>query len=176
MIRFTLTVLSLIISALPTTVMADTTDVWCFTQQRGYGPTSLKQCGFSERQGNVNVYREGITYVFVDAQQGISFDRINDLGGILFQSPHGLLRVFWDRPCSEWSGCAGDSWFLVVPSIKNHHVWLVEAPFMSPHLYLSHSCEEIIRRSFWRLYINNLDPSEFSRGLIRWDFQPYNIF
>ena len=148
MIRFTLTVLSLIISALPTAVMADTTDVWCFTQQRGYGPTSLKQCGFSERQGNVNVYRESITYVFADAQQGISFDRINDLGGILFQSPHGLLRVFWDRPCSEWSGCAGDSWFLVVPSIKNHHVGLVEAPFMSPHLCLSNLAKRLYGHHF----------------------------
>ena len=72
-------------------------------------PTSLRQCAFSQRNGNVNIYLSNITYFFSNAQKGISYERINGYVGIIFRSPNGLLRVFWERPCSEWSGCAGDS-------------------------------------------------------------------
>jgi hypothetical protein len=36
------------------------------------------------------------------------YTRTNGYGGIVFQSPNGLLRVFWEQPCNEWNGCAGD--------------------------------------------------------------------
>ena len=107
MIRTTLTAAALAIGSLGSPAMADTAEVWCFTQQTGHAPTSVKACGFSQRQGNVRVHRDTITYVFHAEQQGIRYERVNDQGGIVFRSPNGLLRVFWERPCSEWTGCAG---------------------------------------------------------------------
>ena len=86
---------------------ADQAQTWCFTQEVGKAPTQLRQCGFSQRQGNVRVYRGNIMYFFDVAGQGKSYDRINDESGIIFKSPRALLRVFWDRPCNEWKGCAG---------------------------------------------------------------------
>lgn len=111
-IRSAFPFLAFTIGALASPALADTKDAWCFTQQVGQLPTTLRQCGFSQRQGNVNVYRGNITYIFSNAQQGISYERVNDYGGIIFRSPNGLVRVFWERPCSEWSGCAGDSWLI----------------------------------------------------------------
>ena len=107
MIRTGITAVAIAIGTLMPSAQADSAQVWCFTQQTGQNPTSLKRCGFSQRQGNVNVFRDGITYSFRVEQQGKRYERINDQGGIVFRSPTGLLRVFWERPCSEWTGCAG---------------------------------------------------------------------
>ena len=43
---------------------------------------------------------------FDGAGQGQNQARINDERGILFKSPRGQLRVFWERPCNTWNGCA----------------------------------------------------------------------
>lgn len=107
MIRSTFTAAVLAIGSLVAPAHADTADVWCFTQETRMAPTELKECGFSQRQGTVRVYRDGITYFFAADQQGKTYERINDEGGIIFKSPGGQLRVFWERPCNEWNGCAG---------------------------------------------------------------------
>ena len=89
-------------------VKADTAEVWCFTQQQGQWPTNTKPCGFSQRQGNVRIDRDGISYLFRSDQQGQRYERIATQRGLTFRSPTGLIQVFWERPCSEWKGCAGD--------------------------------------------------------------------
>jgi hypothetical protein len=107
MIRTTFTAAAIAISALVAPAHADTADVWCFTQETGKAATELKQCGFSQRQGNVRVYRDNIDYFFASEQEGKSYERTADGGGLIFKSPKGLLRVFWQRPCSEENSCAG---------------------------------------------------------------------
>ena len=107
MIRTSFTAALVISGALMAPAHADTADVWCFTQETGKAPTELKQCGFSQRQGSVRVYRNNIDYFFDVAGQGKNYERINDDGGIIFKSARGQLRVFWERPCNEWNGCAG---------------------------------------------------------------------
>ena len=106
-IRTTLTATTIAIGALVTPAQADTADVWCFTQENGFPPTELKPCGFSQRQGNVRVYRGNVDYFFASEQDGKSYERVADEGGLVFKSPRGQLRVFWERPCNEWNGCAG---------------------------------------------------------------------
>ena len=108
MIRITLTIIAITVAAIATPAKADTADVWCFTQQTGQQPTKTKKCGFSQSGGKVSVHRENIEYRFTSEQQGKLYTRINGYGGIVFQSPNGLLRVFWEQPCNEWNGCAGD--------------------------------------------------------------------
>ena len=100
MIRTTFTSAAIAISALVAPAHADTADVWCFTQEIGKAPTELKQCGFSQRQGNVRVYRDNIDYFFASEQEGKSYVRSADEGGLIFKSPSGQLRVFWERPLS----------------------------------------------------------------------------
>ena len=107
MIRTSFTAALVAIGALVAPAHADTADVWCFTQETGKAPTELKQCGFSQRQGSVRVYRDNIDYFFDVSGQGKNYERINDDGGIIFKSARGQLRVFWERPCNEWNGCAG---------------------------------------------------------------------
>lgn len=109
MIRTTLTTIAIALSAISTPAKADTAQVWCFTQQAGHQPTETKTCSFSQSGGNVSVYRGRIEYRFNAEQQGNFYTRTNDYGGIVFRSPNGLLRVFWEQPCNEWKGCAGDS-------------------------------------------------------------------
>ena len=108
MIRIFLTTIAIALAAIATPAKADTADVWCFTQQTGQEPTETQKCGFSQSGGNVSVYRGSIEYRFTSAQQGKFYTRTNGYGGIVFQSPNGLLRVFWEQPCNEWNGCAGD--------------------------------------------------------------------
>ena len=108
MIRTTLTTIAIALAAIATSAKADTIRVWCFTQQDGHQPTKTKTCSFSKSGGNVSVYRGRIEYRFNAEQQGNFYTRTNDYGGIVFRSPNGLLRVFWEQPCNEWSGCAGD--------------------------------------------------------------------
>ena len=108
MIRTTLTTIAIALSAIATPAKADTAQVWCFTQQVGHQPTETKTCSFSQSGGNVSVYRGRIEYRFNAEQQGNFYTRTNDYGGIVFRSPNGLLRVFWEQPCNEWKGCAGD--------------------------------------------------------------------
>ena len=107
MIRTSFAAAFVAISALASPAHADTADVWCFTQETGKAPTELKQCGFSQRQGNVRVNRGNIGYFFASEQEGKSYERTADEGGLIFRSPRGQLRVFWERPCNEWNGCAG---------------------------------------------------------------------
>ena len=107
MIRTTLAAAAIAITALVAPAHADTADVWCFTQETGFSPTELKECGFSQRQGNVRVYRDNVAYFFAADQQGKSYERIAEEGGLIFKSPRGQLRVFWERPCNKWNGCAG---------------------------------------------------------------------
>lgn len=108
MIRTTLTTIAIALAAIATPAKADTAQVWCFTQQSGHQPTETKTCSFSQSGGNVSVYRGRIEYRFNADQQGNLYTRTNDYGGIVFRSPNGLLRVFWEQPCNEWNGCAGD--------------------------------------------------------------------
>ena len=108
MIRNTLTTIAIALTAIATPAKADTAQVWCFTQQVGHQPTETKTCSSSQSDGNVRLYRGQIEYRFNAEQQGNFYTRTNDYGGIVFRSPNGLLRVFWEQPCNEWSGCAGD--------------------------------------------------------------------
>ena len=108
MIHTTLTTIAIALTAIATPAKADTAQVWCFTQQAGHQPTETKTCSFSQSGGNVSVYRGRIEYRFNAEQQGNFYTRTNDYGGIVFRSPNGLLRVFWEQPCNEWKGCAGD--------------------------------------------------------------------
>ena len=100
MIRTSCAAVFVAIGALVAPAQADTADVWCFTQENGKAPTELKQCGFSQRQGNVRVYRDNIDYFFASEQEGKSYVRTADEGGLIFKSPSGQLRVFWERPLS----------------------------------------------------------------------------
>ena len=107
MIRTTFTAIAISIGTLVAPAQADTADVWCFTQEVGKIATELKPCGFSQRQGNVRVYRDNIDYFFASEQEGKSYERFADEGGLIFKSPRGQLRVFWQRPCNEWNSCVG---------------------------------------------------------------------
>ena len=109
MIRITLATVAITFAAMATPAMADTAEIWCFTQQTGQQPTETKRCSFSQSDGNVSVYRGSIEYRFISEHQGKFYTRTNGYGGIMFRSPNGLLRVFWEQPCNEWNGCAGDS-------------------------------------------------------------------
>lgn len=120
MIRTTLTTIAIALSAIATPAKADTAQVWCFTQQAGHQPTETKTCSFSQSGGNVSVYRGRIEYRFNAEQQGNFYTRTNDYGGIVFRSPNGLLRVFWEQPCNEWKGCAGDGWCRSKPDLFRH--------------------------------------------------------
>ena len=108
MIRITLATVAITFAAIATPAMADTAEIWCFTQQTGQQPTETKRCSFSQSGGNVSVYRGSIEYRFTSEHQGKLYTRTNDYGGIVFRSPNGLLRLFWEQPCNEWNGCAGD--------------------------------------------------------------------
>ena len=122
MIRTTLTTIAIALSAIATPAKADTAQVWCFTQQAGHQPTETKTCSFSQSGGNVSVYRGRIEYRFNAEQQGNFYTRTNDYGGIVFRSPNGLLRVFWEQPCNEWKGCAGDGWSRSKPYLIRYYV------------------------------------------------------
>ena len=108
MIRITLATVAITYAAMATPAMADTAKVWCFTQQNGEQPTETKRCSLSQSGDNVSVYRGGIEYRFISEHQGKFYTRTNGYSGIVFRSPNGLLRVFWEQPCNEWNGCAGD--------------------------------------------------------------------
>lgn len=122
MIRTTLTTIAIALSAIATPAKADTAQVWCFTQQAGHQPTETKTCSFSQSGGNVSVYRGRIEYRFNAEQQGNFYTRTNDYGGIVFRSPNGLLRVFWEQPCNEWKGCAGDGWCWSQPYLFRYSI------------------------------------------------------
>ena len=122
MIRTTLTTIAIALSAIATPAKADTAQVWCFTQQAGHQPTETKTCSFSQSGGNVSVYRGRIEYRFNAEQQGNFYTRTNDYGGIVFRSPKGLLRVFWEQPCNEWKGCAGDGWCWSQPYLFRYSI------------------------------------------------------
>ena len=125
MIRTTLTTIAIVLSAIATPSKADTAQVWCFTQQAGHQPTETKTCSFSQSGGNVSVYRGRIEYRFNAEQQGNFYTRTNDYGGIVFRSPNGLLRVFWEQPCNEWKGCAGDGWYRSNPYLYRYSVKMI---------------------------------------------------
>ena len=57
-------------------------------------PTELKQCGFSQRQGNVTVYRNDIADFFASELAGKGYECIAYEGGLIFKSPRSPLRVF----------------------------------------------------------------------------------
>ena len=109
MIRTILATIAITFATMATSAKADTAEVWCFTQQIGHLPTKTKKCSFSQSAGNVSVYRGRVEYRFESEQQGKLYTRTNHYGGIVFRSPNGLVRVFWEQPCNEWKGCAGDS-------------------------------------------------------------------
>ena len=95
MIRTTLTAAALALGTLVLPAMADTAGVLCWTQQAGQARTETKDCGFSQRQGNVRVYRGSVDYLFLASEQGKSYQRTNSAEGILFETPGGALQVIW---------------------------------------------------------------------------------